>query len=111
VSTTVATTPSVGTFPTATVEACLRSELIDAVKAEAAVKGIALPTSPAQIAKTAIHIDSLVAVCVACAVEPIIGFELPDSVVRAGGYTSVESALGQLLAQIKNEWIKWKGSA
>jgi hypothetical protein len=55
-------------------------------------------------------VDSLVVVSILCAVEPIVGFELPESVVRAGGYTSVDSALGQLLPRLEKEWMKKKGA-
>ena len=101
--------PTIAQFPVAAIDACLRGELIEAVKAEASIKGVSLPAAAAQIAKTAFQVDSLVVVSILCAVEPIIGFELPDSVVRVGGYVSVESALGHLLSGIEKEWIKRKG--
>jgi hypothetical protein len=52
-----------------------------------------------------------VVVAILCAVEPIVGFELPESVVRTGGYDSAESALAQLLPRIEKEWFKIKGTA
>jgi hypothetical protein len=96
-------------FPKAAVEACLRDELMETVKVEAGVKGIALPSAPADIAKTSFQVDSLVVVSILCMVEPIVDFELPDSVVRAGGYASVDSALAHLLPRIETHWIKKKG--
>jgi hypothetical protein len=96
-------------FPLAAIEAKLRDELIEAVKIEASIRGMALPAAPADIAKASVHVDSLVVVSILCAVEPIVGFELPESVVRAGGYTSVDSALGQLLPRLEKEWAKKKG--
>lgn len=96
-------------FPRAAVENCLRDELIEAVKAEAGIKGVALPSAPADVAKSSFQVDSLVVVSILCAVEPIVGFELPGSVVRAGGYGSVESALAQLLPRIEAQWNKRKG--
>jgi hypothetical protein len=92
------------------VEACLRDELIETVKAEASIRGVPLPSSAAQIAKIGFQVDSLVVVSILCAVEPIVGFELPESVVRAGGYVSVESALGHLLPRIEAQWNKRKGA-
>ncbi|RTM05518.1 MAG: hypothetical protein EKK31_15265 [Hyphomicrobiales bacterium] len=97
-------------FPLAAVEAKLRDELIEAVKIEASIRGISLPVAPAQVSKAAVHVDSLVVVSILCAVEPIVGFELPESVVRAGGYTSVESALGHLMPGLEKEWTKKKGA-
>ncbi|MDB5610694.1 MAG: hypothetical protein JWP25_7594 [Bradyrhizobium sp.] len=97
-------------FPTAAVTSCLHDELIEAVKAEALIKGTTLPGSPAQIAKASVPIDSLVVVSILCAIEPIVGFELPEHVVRTGGYSSVESALGHLLPRIEAQWTKKKGA-
>ena len=102
--------PVLAPFPIAAVRDCLRVELIEAIKAEASIKGIALPAAPVQIAKTTFQVDSLVVVSLLCAVEPIVGFDLPERVVRAGGYTSVESALGHLLPRIEEQWIKRKGT-
>lgn len=97
-------------FPTTAVEATLRGELIQAVKDEASIKGIAMPTSAVDIAKATFQVDSLIVVSILCVVEPIVGFELPDSVVRTGGYASVDSALSQLLPRIEEQWKKRKGS-
>lgn len=106
--TTLAPPPTIKTapFPLVAVEAKLRDELVEAVKIEASIRGISLPPAPAQISKAAVHVDSLVVVSILCAVEPIVGFELPESVVRAGGYTSVESALAHLLPRLEKEWTK-----
>lgn len=97
-------------FPSATVEAKLRDELVEAVKIEASIRGVPLPTNPAQIARESIHVDSLLVVSILCAVDSIVGFELPETVVRTGGYTSVDSALGQLLPRLEKEWIKKYGA-
>ena len=102
--------PVTAKFPVAAVESRLRDELIEAVKTEASIRGIALPAARADIAKTAFQVDSLVVVSILCAVEPIVGFELPDSVVRAGGYGSVESALAHVIPGIEKYWIKRKGA-
>lgn len=108
---TVAPPPStIAPFPRSAVEAGLRGELIEVVKIEASIRGISLPAAPAQITKAAVHVDSLVVVSILCAVEPIVGCELPDSVVRAGGYVSVESALAHLLPSIEKEYMKRKGA-
>ncbi len=97
-------------FPASAVEAALRSELVDSVKADAAVTGVVLPPSSTEIAQMAVRIDSLVAVTTLCAVEPIIGFELPNAVVRAGGYASVNAAIDDLLPQIEKKWVQRQGA-
>ncbi|HXZ02060.1 MAG TPA: hypothetical protein VEI03_18855 [Stellaceae bacterium] len=109
-TTTAPPAPALAPSLAAAIEACLRAELIEAIKVEASIKGVSLPAAPADIAKAAVSIDSLVVVSILCAVEPIVGFELPESVVRAGGYVSVESALGHLLPAIEKQWIKRKGA-
>lgn len=97
-------------FPLSAVESKLRDELLEAIKIEASIKGITLPSDPSQMAKAAVQVDSLVVVAILCAVEPIIGFELSEDVVRAGGYKSVEGALGHLLPRLEKEWTKKKGA-
>ena len=86
------------------------NELIGAVTATAAVKGLALPSAPADIAGAGFEVDSLVVVSILCAVEPILGFELSESVVRTGGYSSVRSAVDQLVPRIEAQWVTKKGS-
>lgn len=98
------------TFPATSIEACLRGELVEAIKAEALIRGVQLASDQAQIANAAIPIDSLVAVAILCAVEPIVGFELPETVVRAGGYASQKDALDHMLLQIEAQWKKRKGA-
>jgi hypothetical protein len=111
VTSTLAPPPvKIAPFPLAAVEAKLRDELVEAVKIEGSIRGMALPAAPADIAKASVHVDSLVVVSILCAVEPIVWFELSESLVRAGGYTSVDSALGQLLPRLEKEWTKKKGA-
>lgn len=101
--------PTVTLFPSAAVAKDLRSELIEVVKGEASIKGVALPPTLAAIGSTSFQIDSLVVVSILCVVEPILGIELPDSVVRTGGYGSVDQALAQLLPRIEACWKKRTG--
>jgi hypothetical protein len=105
----VPTTAASALFPTAAVEDGLRAELIEAIKAEAAIKGIALPAATGAIASTSFQLDSLVVVSLLCMVEPIVGFELSEDVVRPGGYTSIDNAISQLLPRIEAEWKKHIG--
>ncbi|WP_198650701.1 hypothetical protein [Agrobacterium pusense] len=107
-STTTATLGSV-TFPTSSIEATLRADLVDAIKNEAAMKGIVLPSSIAAISSMPVPIDSLVVVSILCNVEPTLGFLLPDKVVKSGGYSSVDEAIQQLLPKIEDRWKKQKG--
>lgn len=97
------------TFPKAKVEACLIAELIEAAKVEAEIKEIDVPATIAGQRAMEINIDSLIVVESLIKVEPILGFELKDDVVREGGYDSVEKAMKHLLPRIETEWTKRKG--
>jgi len=96
-------------FPKAAVEARLRKELLVYVGSLASLKGIALPSTPAAQCTFAIQIDSLEVVNILCSVEPDVGFQLKDSVVRTGGYKSIDQALAHVLPRIEKAWQKhWK---
>jgi hypothetical protein len=95
-------------FPKAAVEARLRSDLLKAAAADAALRGITFPSGAAAQAGAAIQIDSLVVVSLLCAVEPTLGMKLQDSVVKTGGYTSVNHAMEQLMPRIEKAWEKHK---
>ena len=101
--------PAVAIFPTTAVETCLRDELVETIKSLAKIKGLSLPTASAQIGTTSVQIDSLVCVEILCAVEPIVGIELPEKVVKAGGYGSIDAAIKNLIPRIEAEWKKQKG--
>jgi hypothetical protein len=99
-------TPTTTAFPRAAVEACLRDELVETIRSIAKIKGLAVPSSHAQIGTMSVQIDSLVCVDILCAVEPVVKFELPEKVVKAGGYGSIEAAIAHMLPRIEAEWNK-----
>ncbi|MEQ8378937.1 MAG: hypothetical protein RIC34_08900 [Parvibaculum sp.] len=101
--------PAKTAFPIAAAKKALTDGLLDAIASEAAIKGYAVPSKPAELAKAAVHVDSLLTVDILCAVEPIIGFELPQHVVKTGGYSSIEAAVTHVLAKIEREWNKKYG--
>ena len=101
--------PAVIVFPMAAVKACLRDELVETIKSLAKIKGLTLPATPAQIATSSLQIDSLVCVEILCAIEPIVGIELPEKVVKTGGYGSIETAIKNLIPRIEAKWKKQKG--
>lgn len=100
---------AINVFPKAEVEARLTAELVEAAKSEAEIREIDVPATPAGQRAMAITIDSLVVVESLITVEPIVGFELMDNVVREGGYVSVDKAMEHLLPRIEKEWTKRKG--
>jgi hypothetical protein len=97
---------TIAAFPKVEVEAKLKVALLAAAESDAALRGTALPTDAAGKASANVQLDSLDVVSLLCDVEPIVGFELEDSIVRAGGYSSVNQALGQLMPRIEKAWEK-----
>lgn len=94
------------TFPKAEVEAKLRELLLEAVTSDAELKGIPLPPDPQGKSVAAVHIDSLGVVDLLCSVEKVAGVLLKESLVKAGGYMSVNEAIGHLMPRIEKTWIK-----
>src|SRR5262245_28488309 len=106
VDTTIKTASAVTAFPKAGVEAKLKQVLLGAAKSDATLRGIPLPSDLVGQASASIRLDSLNVVALLCDVEPIIGFELKDSLVRAGGYSSVDQAMDHLMPRIEKAWEK-----
>lgn len=102
----VATTKS-SVFPKAAVEARLRQDLVAFVVSMAALKGIQLPATAAAKCTFTIQIDSLEVVNLLCNVEPLVGFQLKDSIVRTGGYKSIDQAIAHILPRIEKAWLKY----
>lgn len=109
VDTIVKTTPSKA-FPKADVEAKLRDLLLDAVKTDVQLKGIALPAETPGKYAASIPLDSLGVIDLLCGLESAVGFELKESLVKAGGYKSINDAVGHLMPRIESAWAK-HGSA
>ena len=98
---------STGTaFPKAEVEAKLKEVLLGAAQSDASLKGITLPSDTQGQAATAMHLDSLDVVSLLCDVEPIVNCKLKDSLVRSGGYSSVNQAMEHLMPRIEKAWDK-----
>jgi acyl carrier protein len=93
-------------FPEVEVEAKLKEVLLEAAQSHAAMKGIALPADSAGQASAAVRLDSLDVVSLLCDIEPILDIELKDSLVRSGGYYSVNQAMDHLMPRIKKAWEK-----
>ncbi|MGH7206327.1 MAG: hypothetical protein ACREI2_08990 [Nitrospiraceae bacterium] len=89
--------PAPKLFPERAVEDCLRDCLAEEAK-DQTIMGITRdPLMPV--------IDSLVVVEILVAVETIIGGELPESLVKKGGYHSINETVEDLLPKIKRHWL------
>lgn len=103
---TLVKTETTVSFPLAAVEAKLREELLGVAESAAAMHSITLPSDPAAQCATAVQLDSLAVVDVLISVENIVGCPLKDHIVKAGGYSSVNSAIEHLTPRIKSAWEK-----
>lgn len=103
---------STDTFQAAAIEAALRDALISNVQDQATLYGVQLPESLSDVSKQSVSIDSLIVVEILCAVEALVGRELPQKLVNEGGYNSVDQAVENLMPKIKKVWQKnLKGKA
>ncbi|MPT48369.1 MAG: hypothetical protein E2598_08110 [Sphingobium sp.] len=53
-----------------------------------------------------IPMDSLTIVDVLCTVDPVVGFELKESIVKTGGFDSVQEAIDYMVPRIEKAWQK-----
>ena len=102
----VKTAPTTVGFPLAAVEAKLREELLGVAQSAADMHSITLPSDPVAQGAAAIQLDSLAVVDVLLSVEEIVGCTLKDHIVKAGGYSSINSAIEHLTPRIKSAWDK-----
>lgn len=93
-------------FQAAAIEAALRDALISNVQDQATLYGTNLPESLSDVSKQSVSIDSLIVVEILCAVEPLVGSELPQRLVKEGGYGSVDQAVDHLMPKIEKVWQK-----
>lgn len=100
---------STTSFPATRVAAVLHEEFVSAVAVEAELLEVLLPEESNDIAQMPFDIDSLLAIEILLAVEDLVGIELPSSVVKAGGYGSVDNAIETLLPKIEKHWKKHNG--
>ncbi len=91
-------------FPLDDVLNALVDELLLIATDEAQVRCIALPFDRPGMMAAAVPMDSLTVVATLVAVEKHIGFELKESIVRTGGYDSVQAAIDHLVPRIQVAW-------
>lgn len=105
-SLTTETKTATETFQAVAIEAALRDALISNVQDQDTIYGVELPTSLADASKQSVSIDSLIVVEILCAVEYLVGSELPQKLVKEGGYESIDQAVKNLMPKIEKVWQK-----
>jgi hypothetical protein len=90
-------------FPAKAIEASIRGFLAQEGAMQAVLHGGSAPTAPTGIGPQPM-IDSLVVVEVLLELETQVPFELPESLVQAGGYDSVDEVVQHLMPKLQKRW-------
>ena len=103
---TIATTTKPKTtvaFPAKAIETSIREFLAEEGAMQAVLHGGGAAGGPGGIGPQPV-IDSLVVVEVLLELETQVPFELPESLVQAGGYDSVDEVVQQLMPKLQQRW-------
>jgi acyl carrier protein len=93
--------------PTAEVEACIRDALADQASDQTVLRpGRATTATPVAPRSWEPEIDSLVVVEVICAVEELLGIEIPATFSPKGGYDSTEACVNDLMSEARAAWTE-----
>jgi hypothetical protein len=100
-------TKTVPPYPATAVAAVMQEELLRAVRARFRRKGQPLPPADNEVVVLAIEIDSLTVVELLSNLDDILPFKVTESVVRAGGYGSIEAAVKHVVGRVETNWKKY----
>jgi hypothetical protein len=93
-------------YPAPAVATVLRDELLKAVRRRYRRKGAPLPNDDAEVIILKIELDSLTVVEVLSSLDDILPFKVTESVVKAGGYNSIDAAVKHATGRIETKWTK-----
>jgi acyl carrier protein len=94
-------------FPAADVETCVREALADQAADQALLRpGRAATITPVAPRSWEPEIDSLVVIEVICAIEELLGVEIPATFSPKGGYDNVEACVNDLMSQARAVWTE-----
>ena len=96
-------------YPAADVAATLRHELLDVIRRRFRRKGTPLPKKDDEVVVMIIEIDSLTVVELLSSLDDILPFEVTESVVKAGGYKSIDAAVKHVTGRVESKWNKYHG--
>jgi hypothetical protein len=94
------------TYPAAGVASLMRDELLNAVRSTYRRKGLPLPSDDASVVVKPIEIDSQLVVETLQVLDDILPFKVTESVVKAGGYDSIEAAVAHVTGGVEKKWGK-----
>lgn len=104
------TTPTTP-FPVGKITAALRDELITSVREIARRRGDAIAPTDSELIVEQLEVDSLTVVEILIVLDGLLPFEVGESAVRAGGYTSIKEAVEDVVARVEREWGKHHGGS
>jgi hypothetical protein len=102
--TTAPITETIPPYPAAAVATVMREELLRAVRSRFRRKGKPLPIADDEVAILVIEIDSLTVVELLSNLDDLLPFKVTESVVKAGGYGSIEAAVKHVVSRIETKW-------
>lgn len=105
-STSAPITQTIPPYPATAVAAVMQEELLRAVRSRFRRKGQSLPIADNEVVLLAIEIDSLTVVELLSNLDDILPFKVTESVVKAGGYGSIEAAAKHVVSRIETKWNK-----
>ena len=95
-------------FPAQAIEATIRDFLAEEGAMQAALHGSSSTSTVAGAIGPQPVIDSLVVVEVLLELETQVPFDLPESLVRAGGYDSVDEVVQHLMPKLQQRWNQYQ---
>ena len=106
-STTAPITQTIPPYPATAVAAVMQEELLRAVRSRFRRKGQPLPIADHEVVILAVEIGSLTVVELLSNLDDILPFKVTESVVKAGGYGSIEAAVKHVVSRIEIRWNKY----
>lgn len=91
-------------FPAQVIETCIREFLAQEGAMQAVLHGAAATAGPAGTISPQPVIDSLVVIEILLELETKVPFGLPECLVRAGGYDSVDELVQDLMPKLEQRW-------
>jgi acyl carrier protein len=93
-------------FPAAEVEACIKDSLAVQAADQAVLRSDRSSTTATPVAPRSWEpeIDSLVVVEVICAIEELLGIEIPPTFSPKGGYENAEACINDLSSEAEAAW-------
>jgi hypothetical protein len=107
-STTAPITQTIPPYPATAVAAVMQQELLRAVRSRFRRKGQPLPRDDDEVVILAVEIDSLTVVELLSNLDDILPFKVTESVVKAGGYGSIEAAVKHVVSRVESKWNKYR---